>query len=98
MPVRGYDALSRRFKRRFVQAMTAEIIGVRQRCWNAERFIIFQTVALQRARHVIKSCEIRQRINQSLDIWEAGEYKMLVEDKTRICAQYLSTSRGDDYL
>ena len=52
MPARQYDAPSGTVGRRFVQALDAELTGVWQRHWNVERFIVFQTVTLQRARHV----------------------------------------------
>ena len=99
MPARWYDALSGRVGRRFVHALAVELIGFRQHRWNAERFIIFQTVILQRALNVIKSCEIRRRIDRRLDAWEAGEHEMLAEDTVRTCTQYLSTSKeGGDSL
>ena len=54
MPVRWYNVSSRRVEHRFVQALDAELTGVWQRRWNAEKFILFQTVTLQRAHHIIK--------------------------------------------
>ena len=39
MPTRRYNAPSRRVGRRFVQALSAELMGGRQRHWNAERFL-----------------------------------------------------------
>ena len=72
MSARWYDAPIGRVRCRFVQVLAAELTGVWQRFWNAERFIVFQTMILQRARHVTKSCEIQQRIDWRLDAWEAG--------------------------
>ena len=51
--------------------MAAELMGFRQRRWNAERFTIFQTVTLQHTQHINKSCDIRQQIDRRLDAWEA---------------------------
>ena len=96
MPARRYDALSGRVRCRFVHALAVELIGFWQHRWNAERFIIFQTVILQRAQNVIKSCEIRRRIDQRLNAWEAGEHEILAEDTARTCTQYLSNRRGED--
>ena len=59
MPARRYDVPSGRVGRRFVQALAAELTGIWQRRWNAERFIVFQTATLQRAQNVTNSCEIR---------------------------------------
>ena len=94
MPMRWYDVPSGRVGCRFVQALAVEVTGVRKRHWNVERFIVFRTLILQRARHVTKSCEILRSINRRLGAWEAGEHKMLVKDSSRTCAHYLSTSRG----
>ena len=58
MPMRGYDAPIRRFGRCFVHVLAADITGIWKRHWKAKRFIIFQMVIFQRARHVTKSCEI----------------------------------------
>ena len=59
MLARRYDAPSRIVGRRFVQALAAELTRVWQRRWNAERFIVFQTVTLQHDHHVTKFCEIQ---------------------------------------
>ena len=55
-----------------------------------ECFFVFQTVMLQRARHVTASRDIRRRIEKRLDAWEAGKYGMLVEDMLRSSTQYLT--------
>ena len=80
MPVQQYDALSGRVGRRFVHNLAVELTGFRQRHWKAERFIVFQTMIIQYARHVGKSCKIKQRINRRLDAWEVGEHEILAED------------------
>ena len=61
MPSRRYDAPSGRVGWRFVGTLGAEIKGVRDRLWNSERFIFFQTVILQQAPHVTESQAIRRR-------------------------------------
>ena len=66
------------------------------RLWNSERFIIFQTVTLQRALHVKASWDIRRRIEKRLDAWEAGSYAMLVEDTLKSSTQYLTAVRREE--
>ena len=78
MPSRRYDAPSGRVGRRFVGTLGAELKGVRNRLWNLERFIVFQTVILQQSRHVTASQAIRQRIEKRLDAWAEGSHRMLV--------------------
>ena len=48
-PARRYEAPSGKVGRRFVKILARELRGVLDRRWNSERFIVFQTVALQRA-------------------------------------------------
>ena len=51
-----------------------ELRGVRDRLWNSERFIVFQTVILQRAQHATASQTIRRRIEKHLDAWGEGKH------------------------
>ena len=85
-----YEAPCGKVGRRYVNALVRELRGLRNRQWNSERFIVFQTMTLQRARHVTASWDIRQRIEKRLEAWEAGHYAMLVEDSLRSCTQYLT--------
>ena len=94
MPPRRYDAPSGKVGRRFVNVLVREMRGVLDRQWNSERFIVFQTVTLQRARHVTASWDLRRRIEKRLDAWEAGGQKMLVEDTLRSSTQYLTAVRS----
>ena len=98
MLARRYNSPSRRVGCRFVHALAVELTGVCQRRWKTEGFIVFQKVILQSANHVTKSCKIRRRNDQRLDVWEAGEHKMMLEDTARTCVQYLYTRRGYDSL
>ena len=43
-PSRRYDAPSERVGRRFVKTLGVKLKGVRDRLWNSEQFIVFQTV------------------------------------------------------
>ena len=52
IPARYYDVLSGRVRWRFVYALAAEFVGVWERRWIVDRFIVFQMVILQHARHV----------------------------------------------
>ena len=70
--------------------------GVRDRRWNSERFIVFQTVILQRDRHVTSSYAIRRRIVKLLDAWEEGKHEMLVGDTLRSCDDYLTDARREE--
>ena len=58
MPPRRYEAPSGKVGRRYVNALADELPGIRDRRWNSERFIVFQTGTIQRARHVIASRDI----------------------------------------
>ena len=64
--------------------------------WNSERFIVFQTVILQRARHVTASQVIRRRTDKRLNAREAGSHGILVEETLCTCAQYLNIIRREE--
>ena len=96
IPSRRYDAPSGKVGRRFVGMIVSEMQGVRDRLWNSERFIVFNTVILQRARHVTASHSIRRRIEKRLDAWGAGKHAMLVGDTLRSCEEYLNASRREE--
>ena len=78
--------------RRFVGMLGAKLQGVWDWRWNSERFIVFQTVILQRARHVTASHAIRRQIEKRLDAWGAGNHAMLVRDTLRSCEDYQTAS------
>ena len=80
MPSRRYGAPSGKVGQRFLGTLWVEMQGVRDRRWNLERFIFFQTVILQRARHVTASQAIRRRIEKRLDAWGEVKHAILVED------------------
>ena len=87
MPSRRYDTPSGKFGRRFVVALVGYLRWLRDRLWNSERFVVFQTVILQQARHVTASQAIRRRIEKRIEAWGAGRHRMLVEETLRMCAQ-----------
>ena len=70
--------------------------GVRDRRWNSEGFIVFQTVILQRTRHVTASDAIRRRIAKRLKAWGEGKHVMLVSNTLRLCEEYLTAARGEE--
>ena len=49
MPARSYDTPSGRVGRSFVYALATELTGFRKRRLNADRFIVFQKVIIERA-------------------------------------------------
>ena len=73
-----------------------EMQGVRDRQWNSERFIVFQTVILQRAHYVTASHAVRRQIKKRLDAWGAGKHTMLVGDTLRSCKEYLTSARREE--
>ena len=94
--MRRYDALSGKFGRRFVGTLGEELKEVRDRRWNSERFIIFQTVMLQHALHVTASQSIRLRIEKRLDTWGEGKHEMLLKETIRTCEEYLTVARKEE--
>ena len=70
--------------------------GVRDRRWNSEQFIVFQTVILQGARHVTVSHAIRLRIEKRINAWGGGKHAVLVGDNLRSCEEYLTAARREE--
>ena len=70
--------------------------GVRNMQWNLERFIVFQTVILQRARHATAFHAIRHRIAKRLNTWGEGKHAILVGDTLRSCEDYLIAARREE--
>ena len=87
MPLRRHDAPSGRVGRKFVGTLGVDLKRVRDRLWNSEQFIVFQTVILQRDRNVTASQAIRRRIRKRLDAWAEGKHSMLVEDTLQACGE-----------
>ena len=96
MPSKRYDAPSGKVRRRFVGTLGEELKGVWDRQWNSEWFIVFQTVILQRARHVTASQAIRRRIEKRLDAWGEVKHVMLIKDTLRACKEYLTVARREE--
>ena len=85
-------APSGRVGRSLVGTLGEELRGVRDRWWNLEQFIVFQTVILQQAHHVTSSQAICRRIVKRLDAWGEGKHAMLVEDTMQACREYLTVA------
>ena len=96
MPLRHYDAPSGKVGRRFVGTLGKEMKRVRDRQWNSERFIVFQTVILQQARHVTASQAIRRRNENRLDAWWEDKHAILVKDTMRSIEEYLTVARREE--
>ena len=92
----SYDAPSGKAGHCFVGALVEDLHGVQDRQWNSERFINFQTVILQRARHVAASHAIQRRIEKRIDALVAGRHRMLLEETLCTCAQYLTAARREE--
>ena len=69
---------------------------MRDRRWNLERFIVFQLVILEQARHVTASQAIYRQIEKRMDAWGEGKHAKLVEDTLRACEEYLTVARREE--
>ena len=95
IPPKRYDIQAGRVSRIFIDAFAEELECVEGRQWNAERFIVFQTVILQRITEVRRARDIHQRVKRRIVEWREGWYRMMVEDTTRTSsAMILKVARG----
>ena len=79
----------------FIRVLDTEMDGIQEHCWNVEQLIVFQNLILQRACHVLVTQEIRRRLLQFLDAWEAGQYQIMVKHTMLSCKQLLLAARRD---
>ena len=75
MLLRRYDALSGIVGQWFVRTLGEEMKEVRDRRWNSERFIVFQMVILQRARHVTYPQACSRFSIRRLIAWDAVTWR-----------------------
>jgi hypothetical protein len=69
-----YDAPTGAVGRRFADMLAVILEGISSRKRNAERFIVFQMLILQRSRVVTSAKDIKKRIDSRLDDWKKGEF------------------------
>jgi hypothetical protein len=93
LPPQRFDVPTGAVGRQFVETLTEELVGVRERQWNSERFFVFQMVILQRCKGVRKAGDIRRRIRTRMEHWKEGKYKMLVQDTVKTSLSLLSHVR-----
>ena len=77
-----------------MKTVAEELQGVTERRWNSERFIVFQSVILQRSREVKKAKDIRRRIEGRLRDWREKKYDMLVQDTVRTSLSLIQDIKG----
>jgi hypothetical protein len=61
---------------------------------NAEQFIVFQIVVLQRSREVKKAKDVRKRLTWRMDAWQQGKLSMLIQNTERTMESLLSAKQG----
>jgi hypothetical protein len=60
--------------------LTQELLDIKERKWNSEKFIVFSMVILQKSKVATKSGAINKRpIANQLDSWKNGKFDMLVQ-------------------
>ena len=93
LPPQRYTAPNGRVGRLFIGALTKELLGIQERRWNSERFIVFLAVILQRSPEAKRARDIRSRIETRLKSWSQGDFEMLVEDTVRTSISLISKAR-----
>jgi hypothetical protein len=75
--------------------MLADMLaGIQARKMNAERFIVFQIVVLQRSRKVKKAKDVRKRLTWRMDAWQQGKFSKLLQNTERTMKSLLSAKQG----
>ena len=94
LPPQRYNVPNGKIGGLFVKTVAEELQGVTERRWNSERFIVFQSVILQRSREVKKAKDIRRRIEGRLRDWREKKYDMLVQDTVRTSLSLIQDIKG----
>jgi hypothetical protein len=79
--------------KRFLGLMTKELLGIRDRKWNSERFLVFMIVTLQKKPLVSRTRDIKKRLEWRMDAWLKNQYMMLVQDTENTLERMLSTKK-----
>ena len=93
LPPQRYDVPSGKVGRLFISALTRELNGVIERSWNAEKFIVFSSVILQRSPDAKRARDIRRRIENRLEAWAQNKFDMLVQDTVRTSKSLISRKK-----
>ena len=94
LPSSKYDVPRGPIGRRFIDTLEKELRGIMSGSWNSERFLVFQMTVLQKAHGIIRARDIKTKLSQRLDAWEAGKWSMLVEDAERQAHYFLHRKQG----
>jgi hypothetical protein len=96
LPAQQHQAPGGAVGRRFLRILTQELLGIRSRKWNSEKFIVFTMVILQKSKLATKAGDIKRRISNRMDAWELKKYDMLVQDTHRTATAQLSKMQGKE--
>jgi hypothetical protein len=74
LPSQTYDAPSGAVGRHFNEMLTDLLVGIKAQKWNAERFIVFQIIILQRSQEVKKAKDVRRQLTWRMEAWQQGKF------------------------
>ena len=94
-PKRQFKLPSGTCGNRLLYQLVEEWKGVREGRWNLERPLVFVMVVLQQVEGVTERQHVIKRINQRLDDWREGRYKMLVETTYREGLMFLGRGQRE---
>lgn len=80
--------------KQFITILADLLDGIRLRHHNAEKFLIFPIVILQRCHSITKADDVKKRIQWRLQLWTQGKYKLLVQETTKDMHHLLSRRQG----
>jgi hypothetical protein len=79
---------------RVVLMMAREFGGVHKRRWNSERALIFAVCVLRKSPGMIRSRNIKRRMERRLRLWTDGHYNALVQDIVGEAMRGAGSGRG----
>ena len=82
--------------KRFIKLQAKEFKKVRAQEFNSERALILAVAVLRKEPGISRAREIKKRINQRLDLWEAGKTAELVNNVENTAKRSGGTARGEE--
>ena len=80
LPQSHYSLPNGKVGKRFIRILSEEFAGIEAREWNSERPLVYVMVILQKDDGVRRAKDIRARLLQRMNLWEEGEWALLVDD------------------
>ncbi len=96
LPFRRYDLPGGNVGRKFIDSLSKEVELVADQKGCSERMIVFQVIILQKEILVKKTADIRRVIQRRLQLWDEGQFDVLMQEAMRCSETFLKRYRKEN--